>query len=306
LELHRILGEVGMARVAVVGVGAIGGVLAALLETAGKHEITLCTRRALEVLTVKTPEGVVTVKARNLTDPAQAGAVDWVLMATKTYDAEGAGKWLRGLAADGAAVAVVQNGVEHRERFAAWVKAELIVPVVIDCPVEREADGTVVQRGKVTMKIEAGKVEAGELGRRFAELFSGSKAEIELVEDFKTSAWQKLCMNSAGAINALTMKPAGVFHDEALARLAVEMVRECAAVGRAEGARLDDNVGQKVLDRYREQPRDSINSLLADRLAGRQMEIDARNGVIVRLGEKHGIETPLNRMAVALLEELGR
>jgi 2-dehydropantoate 2-reductase len=31
------------------------------------------------------------------------------------------------------------------------------------------------------------------------------------------------------------------------------------------------------------------------------MEIDARNGVIVRLGEKHGIETPLNRMAAAVL-----
>jgi 2-dehydropantoate 2-reductase len=46
---------------------------------------------------------------------------------------------------------------------------------------------------------------------------------------------------------------------------------------------------------------DRNNSMLADRLAGRPMEIEARNGVIVRLGEKHGIPTPLNRMAVALL-----
>jgi 2-dehydropantoate 2-reductase len=45
-----------------------------------------------------------------------------------------------------------------------------------------------------------------------------------------------------------------------------------------------------------------VNSLLADRIAGRRMETDARNGVIVRLGEKHGIATPLNRMAVAVLE----
>jgi 2-dehydropantoate 2-reductase len=109
-------------------------------------------------------------------------------------------------------------------------------------------------------------------------------------------------LNSAGAINALTMKPAGVFHDEALARVALEMVQECVAVGRAEGARLDDGVGEQVLAHYRAQPRDSVNSLLADRLAGRLMEIDARNGVIVRLGEKHGIETPLNRMAVVVLE----
>ncbi len=37
-----------MARVAIVGVGAIGGAIAGLLEMAGGHEILLCTRRPLE------------------------------------------------------------------------------------------------------------------------------------------------------------------------------------------------------------------------------------------------------------------
>jgi 2-dehydropantoate 2-reductase len=287
-----------MARVAVVGVGAIGGVLAALLQTAERHEITLCTRRPLEALTVSTPDGVVRVKAMNLTTPALAEAVDWVLVATKTYDAAGAGAWLRVLAAEGAAVAVVQNGVEHRERFAPYVRAERIVPVVIDCPVERQADGTVVQRGVVRMTVEE-----GSLGRTFSELFQGSKAEIALTQNFKTAVWRKLCFNAPGALNALTMKSAGVLQDAALGQVAIEMVRECAAVGRAEGAQLDDDVAQQVLDGYRSQPKDSINSMLADRMSGRPMEIDARNGVIVRLGEKHGIATPLNRMAVALLEQ---
>jgi 2-dehydropantoate 2-reductase len=287
-----------MARVAVVGVGAIGGALAALLETTGLHEITLCTRRAIAELTVETPDGVVIVKARNLTDPGRAKPVDWVLVATKTYDAAGAGAWLHGLAANGAPVAVVQNGVEHRERFAPYVPIEVIVPVVIDCPVERRDDGTVVQRGAARMKVGEGK-----LGREFADLFAGSKAEIEVIEDFKSAAWRKLCINAPGALNALTMKPAGVLYDEALGTVALEMVAECAAVARAEGAALDANVGQQVLDGYRAQPKDSINSMLADRLAGRTMEIDARNGVIVRLGEKHGIPTPLNRMAAAVLKQ---
>jgi 2-dehydropantoate 2-reductase len=34
------------------------------------------------------------------------------------------------------------------------------------------------------------------------------------------------------------------------------------------------------------------------------MEIDARNGVIVRMGKKHRIPTPANSMAVALLESM--
>jgi 2-dehydropantoate 2-reductase len=288
-----------MARVAVVGVGAIGGAAAGLLETTGQHEILLCTRRPLDALTVKTLEGMVRVNARNLNDPALATAVDWVMVATKTYDSEGAAEWLRGLAANGAPVAIIQNGVEHRERFAPWVTQERIVPVVIDCPVERHKDGEVIQRGVARMKVEESR-----LGREFTKLFNGSRAEIEVTADWKSAAWRKLCVNAAGALNGITSKPAGIFSNEAIARVAMGMVEECAAVGRAEGARLEGNVAEQVVGGYRGQPRDSVNSMLADRLAGRRMEIDARNGVIVRLGEKHGIATPLNRMAVAVLTAL--
>jgi 2-dehydropantoate 2-reductase len=287
-----------MARVAVVGVGAIGGVLAALLQVTGRHQITLCTRRPIGSLTVKTPEGVVRVNAANLTEPSQAALVDWVFVPTKTYDALGAAAWLRVLCADNTPVAVVQNGVEHRERFSDVVSQHLTVPVIIDCPVERQADGTVHQRGVAKMQVEA-----GPLGEVFAQILSGSNAQVELTQDFVTAAWRKLCINSAGAINALTLKPAGVLRDNALGQVAKDIVAECAAVARAEGARLDENVGQQVLDGYRAQPEDSINSMLADRLAGRPMEIDARNGVIVRKGRKHGIDTPLNRMIVALLQQ---
>jgi 2-dehydropantoate 2-reductase len=291
-----------MARVAIVGVGAIGGVLAALLHATGRHQITLCTRRPLNGLTVKTPDGVVRVKAANLTDPQLAEPqepVDWVLVATKTYDAQAAAQWLRSLRTANTPVAVVQNGVEHRDRFAGHINPELILPVIIDCPVERLPDGSVLQRGSVRMQVEAGR-----LGEEFKHILSGANATVELTEDFISAAWRKLCTNSAGAISALTMKPAGVLRDQMLAKVAQDIVAECAAVGRAEGARLDENVGQQVIDGYLAQPPDSINSMLADRLAGRPMEIDARNGVIVRMGEKHGINTPLNRMVVALLQAL--
>ena len=81
-----------------------------------------------------------------------------------------------------------------------------------------------------------------------------------------------------------------------------DIVRECIAVGRAEGAQLDDSLADLVIAGYQRSPPDSVNSLHADRIAGRPMETDARNGVIVRLGSKHGIPTPLNAVIVALLE----
>jgi 2-dehydropantoate 2-reductase len=253
----------------------------------------------MDRLTVQTPDGVVTVKAKNLTGPALAEPVDWVFVATKAYNAQGAAAWFPFLCKNNAPVAVVQNGVEHRERFAPYVSPESIVPVIIDCPVERQEDGTVRQRGPVRMNVEA-----GQLGQEFAQLFAGANAQIEQTGDFVTAAWRKLCINSAGALSALTGRPAGVLQEEAMSEVARQMVAECVAVGRAEGAHLDGATVREVLDAYRAQPLDSVNSMLADRLAGRTMEIDARNGVIVRKGEKHGIKTPLNQMAAALLQAL--
>jgi 2-dehydropantoate 2-reductase len=284
-------------RIAVVGVGAIGGALAAMLETAGGHELILCTRRPLQQLTVNSPDAVIRVQARNATQPEQAGPVDWIIVATKTYDAEGAARWFPALGATGAPVAVVQNGVEHRERFSRHISAGRLLPVIIECPVERTADGNVRVRGAATMQIED-----SALGCAFAALFTGSPVAIRLTPDMTTAAWSKLCINSTGALCALAQKPTSVLWGDAMSRVALAIVEECAAVGRAEGARLDDAIGQRVLDHYRRLPPDSVNSLLADRRAGRRMETDARNGVIVRKGEKHGIPTPLNRMIVALLD----
>lgn len=288
-----------MARIAVIGVGAIGGALAGLLEMASGHEILFCTRRPLPSLTVAMPLGNVIVHARNSTVPENAEPVDWVIVATKAYDAEDSARWFPFLCAEGAPVAVVQNGVEHRERFAPYVEPARLLPVIIDCPVERSGDGEVRVRGAARMRVED-----TALGRAFAALFAGSPAKVEPVADFITAAWWKLCLNSVGALNALTLKPAGLLRDEAMAELAASMVAECVAVGRAEGAQLSDSLADEVVAHYRAQPPDAVNSLLADRMAGRRMETDARNGAIVLKGEQHGIATPLNRMALLLLNAL--
>ncbi len=286
-----------MARVAVVGVGAIGAVLAAGLTLAGGHELTLCTRGKLDGLRVETPSGEVTVAARNVTVIADAEPVDWVLVATKTYDAEGTAAWFTKLCGPETRVAVVQNGVEHRERFAPYVVAERIVPVVIDTPAERRPDGSVLQRTPIVMRVAD---DAG--GRAFARLFPAG--DVQLVQDFVTTAWNKLCINATGAVSALTLKPAGVLHDEECGKVAVDLVNECVAVGRAVGAKLGDGLAEEILRGDRARPVESVNSMLADRMAGRQTEIDARNGVIVRMGERHGVPTPVNRMAVALMKAM--
>lgn len=283
--------------IALIGPGAVGGTVAAWLAQSTDHALALCVRTPFNSLTIDTSEGQIVAAPPILTDPTQCRPVDWVLIATKAYDAAAAARWLPALLGQRTRVAVLQNGVEHRARFASFVPAEWIVPAVVDIPAERSAPGRIRQRRMGTILVPLCPE-----GEAFVRLFAHTPIDVAAIDDFTSAAWTKLALNCAGAVSALTLRPAGIAWREDIAAIQRAMVRECVAVGRAEGARLDDDLPEQVIARYRAGPRDAVNSLHADRAAGRPMELDARNGVIVRLGAKHGIATPVNAMIVALIE----
>jgi 2-dehydropantoate 2-reductase len=281
-------------RILLIGPGAIGGSVAAWLGEAG-HQVTLAARTAFDELRVEVLDGRTLVsRPRVVTDPADAGDADWLLVATKTYDAGAAVEWLRGQST--AAVAVLQNGVEHVQRFSQWLPEERILPVMVDIPAERDSPGVIRQRGSGMMRVPE-----GETGRAFVDLFAGTPLDVAEAADFTTVLWRKLCINVAGAVSAIIDAPGGIAWSEPAAGVMRDLVRECIAVGRAEGAHIDDSEAENVVAHYRKAPRDSINSLHADRIAGRRMEWDARNGAVSRNGRKHGIATPANDMACGLL-----
>ncbi|AAK22248.1 2-dehydropantoate 2-reductase [Caulobacter vibrioides] len=285
-----------MTSIAVIGPGAVGGTLAAWLAQKPDHVVTVCVRTPFEALAVETPEGAISATPRVATSPESLAPVDWVLVTTKTYDTDATWTWLDALVGPQTRVAILRNGVEHVAPFVGKIAAERLVPAVVDIPAERSAPGRMLQRRNGWIKVPVGPA-----GEAFAALFAHTPIELHVVEDFVTEAWKKLALNCAGAVNALVLKPAGIAHDEGAAQVMRSLVRECVAVGRAEGADLSDDLPDQVIAGYRAADPGSVNSLHADRAAGRAMELDARNGVIVRRGAAHGIATPANAMVVALL-----
>jgi 2-dehydropantoate 2-reductase len=250
----------------------------------------------MKALRVETPGGEVVVRGVNLTEPSKSSAVDWVMVCTKAYDAETTAAWFSGLCGPQTKVAVLQNGVEHRERFSRWIAGERLLPVIIECPAEKREDGSVLQRAWARMVVEDGAA-----GREFAQLFDGSGATTDLTADFTTAAWKKLCVNSHGALSAMTKLPNRVITVPGMEAVALGMVRECVAVARALGAKIEDGFAERVIENAKAAAPEGMNSMAADCVAGRPMEIDARNGAIVRFGARLGVATPLNAMAVAVL-----
>jgi 2-dehydropantoate 2-reductase len=285
-----------MPRITLIGPGAIGGLTAAWLCRDDRNEVTVCARTPLREIELETPYETFTAQPGIRLRPGDGETADWILVATKAYDSARAAQWFEGILGESTRVAVLQNGVDHVERFSAFLPAERILPVIVDCPTERVSPGRIRQRGDATMAVPESAA-----GGAFCRLFERTRIEAAQDPDFLSAAWRKLCINAAGVVNALTGLPARIANDPHAAGLMRRIVDETAAVGRAEGADLPASIADDVVTMYRGQPADSVNSLLADRLAGRPMEIDIRNQVIVRLGARHGIATPRNEMAVALL-----
>jgi 2-dehydropantoate 2-reductase len=286
-----------MKRIAVIGPGAIGGTVIVRLAQKTGHSVIACARSAVPQFILEAPEGKMTATPEVLVSPSQGRPVDWIFAATKAYDTPATAAWFQNLMGPETRLAVMQNGVEHIKRFAPHFPEARIVPVVVDMPVEREAPGRFRQRraGHFT-------APANSHGEEFSRLFDKTGIEVVLESDFQSALWRKLAVNCAGAVSALALKPALIAQRPAVAEVMRNLIRECIAVGRAEGASLDSSLADSIVERYQNGPGDSVNSLHADRLAGRPMEIDTRNGVIVHLGSKHGIPTPVNQTIVALLE----
>jgi len=285
-------------RWAVVGPGAIGATFAAVAQRAGLADVPLYGRTPVPRITVRQDGAEPVVLAGGVrTDPAAAlGPVDWLLLAVKAHQTADAGHWLRALCGPRTVVVVLQNGVEHREVVAPYVDAATVLPAVVWCPAEAADRHTIRLRGvpELTVPDEPA-------GHRLAERLAPGGGVVHTVADFRTDCWRKLIINAIAGLMVLAGRRAGMYRRSDIRELAMALALECVAVATAEGARLDAEVAAKVVDGLASMPADMGSSILYDRAAGRALEWDARNGVVRRLGARHGVPTPISDVLVPLL-----
>ncbi|MEX5634736.1 2-dehydropantoate 2-reductase [Parafrankia sp. FMc2] len=293
------------ARVAVVGAGAVGAYVAARAGQAGA-QVVLCVRRGaydrVRVVRDESAGGSFETPLRVITDPARLDApLDWVVMATKAHQTPAARDWLHAAlaaSAEGLGVVVAQNGVRQVERVSPPVPPDAVLPAVVYINAELPEPGVVRHLAYGVLQIPD-----SPLGERFARVLP--PGDVRLVDDFVTAAWSKLLSNSAAnSVTALTGRGLEVLGRADVAELALAVMRETAAVGRADGARLPADAPERTLERLRRQPPGAGTSMLRDRLAGRPLEHEALIGTVVRLGQRAGVPTPASAALLPLLAAL--
>ena len=287
--------------VAIIGPGAIGGTVAFALS--GRHDVVICANQPFDTLAitrVQTKERRA-VPAKVLTSPAQAKSVNWVLICVKSHQTTATTGWLKALVGKSTKVAVLQNGVEHRERVAPLLPmGTTIVPVVVALPAERVAPGEIEMHGGAQLTVPD-----DDASHEFVGLFDGTFVKASTDRDFKTRVWEKLCLNCAGgALSALTLRPDALASTPEMTALGVRFIQETMAVGTAEGAKFADDLVEQLVALQTSHRVARGNSMYYDRRDGKPLEWDARNGVVQRFGRKHGIPTPISDVIVPILKSM--
>ncbi|MBR1121167.1 2-dehydropantoate 2-reductase [Bradyrhizobium lablabi] len=280
--------------VAIMGAGAIGCYFGALLARAG-HSVVLIGRpvhvEAINknglLLETKTFRDY--LPARASTDASAIADADLVLFSVKSQDTESAGRSMTSHLKPGATVLSLQNGVDNAERLSEVI-GRAVTPTVVYVGTEMAGPGHVRHHGPGELVIGAGP-ESDKLAALISEAGHPSRVDANVAEIL----WHKLITNCAyNAMSAVSQLPYGAMVEVEGARDVMRnAVTECAAVARACGVAVPDDIVQRVLTVARNMPSQS-SSTAQDLARGKTTEIDYLNGYVVRKGLSLGISTPTN------------
>lgn len=282
--------------VTLIGPGAIGAALAAGVIEAGGMP-TLVARTTFDRLQVTWPKGEIDVPVSCVTDASRLSPADVVIVATKATHNEAIAAHVHASTKPGSIVVVAQNGIDHELRFPGLGDEVHVVPAVVVLPADRQAPGR-VEVGKPSRLV----IPAGPHAARVSSVFDGSFIRIEVNDDWLTAAWFKLVLNApSGGIGVLARRGSDIYADPEVQDLVLALMEEVAAVGRAEGAELAQELPTQILQHHVANAGGHTTSIVVDRLAGAPTEWRERNQVVVDKAAKHGIAVPYSRALTTLM-----
>jgi 2-dehydropantoate 2-reductase len=316
---------------AIVGAGAIGGWMAALLHDAG-WEVKLLARGA--TLQTLRADGLVyeaggerrALRLQASDDAAALGPADYVVVTLKGQALPDVAPRLAPLVGPDTAIVSAMNGVpwwfldrfggplagraldsvDPGGRLKALYPVERVIGAVVHASAVAEAPGVIRLVG--ADKLTFGEPDGASTPRlaRLAAAFRTAGMKTLESGDIRLDIWAKLwgnmCMNP---LSALTRATTGrMLDDPEVNRLCVEMMGEMAAVGSDLGL----DLGMTPVERMAVTRKlgDFKTSMLRDAEAGRALEIDGLLGVLVEMADSLGRPVPFLRAVYGMTRVLSK
>ena len=288
-------------RIAVVGAGGVGGYFGAKLARAGESVVMLARGAHLDAIRrdgirVRSAlEGDVVAKVDAVESFEGQPPVDIALFCVKSFDTRSAAEALRPVVGPSTGVVSLQNGVDNEETLDEVLGPGVALGGAAYVFAAIEAPGVIAH--KFAGRIVFGEMDGRQTGRavRLRDALARASVPVELSTDIRRVLWEKYLLISAQAgMTALTRCPAGVLRQTPESwRMYRLILEELAAVAHAAGVSLPADVVDAVMKQATALAPDAYSSLHHDLTQGKRLELEALHGHAVRLGERHGVPTPM-------------
>jgi 2-dehydropantoate 2-reductase len=307
-------------RIAVVGAGAIGGYIAAVLARAGISVAVVARGAHLEAIrrhgiaVLSSDLGAFTVRVEASDDLRSLGAFDYALLTFKAHQWPGFVPQLTPAVAAGTTIVTLQNGVPFWFRrtpplrtvdpggtIGAFIPDARTIGGVVHVSGNIAEPGKIRQSGGGRFILGALDIALEESLARLAAAMRDAGLKPEIEPNIRHFTWLKL-------INNASLNPVSTIHDLTIHQMLADSVTreevhqlmlESVAVGRALGVVEDVDLDARMA--YARRLTDVKTSMLQDALAHRPLELDPIVGAVVELGE--GLRVPVARMR-AVYDEL--
>lgn len=297
-------------RIAMMATGGIGGYLAVRLGRAGHEVATIARGDHLAAirkngLVLETSEGSETLTPWKATDtPEEVGPVDAIIFGVKGDALETAAEGCKPMLGPETVVVPFLNGVEAAERLAAILPAQNVANGTAGVSTTIAAPGVIRQTGAFNRFTFAERDSAP--SARIDALraaISAAGAEAPETDDIEREVWTKFVLFSAvsGITAAARCTVAEITGTPELGQLYRNVMAETAAVGRARGVALPDDLVEQLWERMAGMPPQLRASTAIDLEHGRPLEINWVSGAAARLAKKAGVPAPNNAALYALL-----
>jgi 2-dehydropantoate 2-reductase len=298
-------------RVAIMGVGGVGGYFGGLLAESGADVVFIARGAHLKALQqdgLSIESNVRPLKNLPIQvtdDPASVAPADLVLLSVKLWDTDSALQQAKPLVKPGGAIASLQNGIEAVDKVTAVYGKAATLGGVAHIAALIEKPGVIRHNGTMA-KVTLGEVDGGRSARldAFAALAEKAKIELALPDDIHRAIWDKFVfLASFSGLTALTRNSIGPILAEPKTRaLYIAALEEACAVARAKGVGLAADHHERALGLSEKLPGSMKASMLGDLERGNKLELPWLSGAVARLGAELGVPTPTHAFIQAALQ----
>lgn len=312
-------------RIIIYGAGAVGSIIGGYLHEVGIDVILVCSpanaevisNRGLHISGIKGEFEIHLPAVADIND-INLNAEDVIFLTTKTFDTEAA---LEKICKKGCDPKVIcfQNAV--RNEAIAAEKFESVYGGIVFFGAKYLEPGIAIHTAENSLGM--GRYPGGmdDFTDRICGMLTRAGFAATPYPDIMAVKWSKLFRNLSNALFAITGQSLMEgYKYEKTRNLMADILEEARATVDAEGIEIVPIEGQQPVDKMiasLHKPGDMNFEIPGDEkmmvrpstwqdlyLKRGRTEVDYLNGEIVRLGEKHGIQTPLNSLMVKIVSRM--